>query len=122
MNIIKILIVDDEPMLLDVLSKVLKHHFPGCALDAASDVKSAAAAIKERQYDLVVSDRNMPDGKGTSLIPLVRERSKSTAFVLISSQPQAAPEGEDVFIQKPFTLDAIRKAATDALERRSKEQ
>ncbi len=78
----KILIVDDEPYVLNALSRSLRKegHDILCRPDAAQGL----VAIKEHQIDMVVSDHLMPNMTGLEFLRLVRDRSPDTVRLLLT--------------------------------------
>lgn len=66
---IKVLIIDDEPLILELISKTVETYCPNVSIVAkAENVKSGVAAINEYEPDLVLLDIKMPDGSGFDLI------------------------------------------------------
>jgi len=66
---IKVLIIDDEPIVLELISKTVESYCPNVSIVAkAENVKSGVAAINEHEPDLVLLDIKMPDGSGFDLI------------------------------------------------------
>jgi CheY-like chemotaxis protein len=77
-----IVVVDDDPVLLSVLSEVLKEH--DYAVRTASDGFAALAAIRYRVPDILLSDLNMPRMTGFELLSLVRRRFPTIAVIAMS--------------------------------------
>ena len=65
-----ILVVDDEPDLLDILKDELEYH--GAVVTLASSGNQAFEHIKKTHFDMVISDVRMPDGDGVDLLLRVR--------------------------------------------------
>jgi two-component system, LytTR family, response regulator len=66
---IKAIIIDDEPLVRELISKTVQSYCPNVTLVAmADDVKSGVSAINQYEPDLVLLDIKMPDGSGFDLI------------------------------------------------------
>jgi CheY-like chemotaxis protein len=77
-----IVVVDDNPVLLSVLSEILKEH---CyTVRTASDGFAALAAIRCRVPDILLSDLNMPGMSGFELLSVVRRRFPAIAVIAMS--------------------------------------
>jgi len=77
-----ILIVDDNPLLVSVLSEIFKEC--GSTIRAASDGFEALATIRERVPDVLISDLNMPRMTGFELLLIVRRRFPMIAVIAMS--------------------------------------
>src|SRR5580698_3727451 len=64
-----IVVVDDSPALLSVLSEIFKEH--GYTVRKAADGFEALAVIRDREPDILVSDLNMPGMSGFELLSVV---------------------------------------------------
>ncbi len=108
-----LLIVDDEPEILDILPKYFSHNDYEC--DAAGSVDSAKSLLKENEYDVVITDKNMPTGDGSpegglELIRYIKEHDPSVVVILMTghasleSTISAMKLGAFDYIVKPFDL------------------
>jgi DNA-binding NtrC family response regulator len=100
----KILVVDDEPGVLFLVSKALSRR--GYEVHVASDPLQALELAKgDSSFDLLVSDIVLPGMFGSELPRRVTERSPTTAVVLMSGHVPAdeLPEAAS-FISKPFLV------------------
>jgi len=79
----KILIVDDERSLLEVLRLVFKRQ--GHEVAAASSVKEALKLLQDQLFSLVLSDIKMRDGNGLDLLREIRAESPDTPVVLMTA-------------------------------------
>ena len=121
----RILVVDDEQAIRNVLSLSLKHL--GYSIDLAGSGKEALDLFKkarqagETPYDLVLLDVLMPHLSGAEVFECLRE-IQSDVHVLVMSG-YAAPDvvqgmlahGALAFIQKPFTIDELSLKVREAL-------
>lgn len=117
----KILIVDDEQNIREVLSIFLKDE--GYTVSVAIDGKSALETIKNDIFDLVITDLKMPKVSGFDLLKSIKETSPETVVVIITaygtteSAVEAMKLGAFDYIQKPFKINDIRLIVKNALER-----
>jgi len=99
-----VLVVDDDPGLLTVLSLCL--HAEGCEVREA--VAASEALEKLDRVDVVVVDQRMPAMSGTELIAAARARGYTCRFLVISgkqgAQEEAAEAGAEGFLAKPIGL------------------
>jgi two-component system, NtrC family, response regulator PilR len=118
----KILIVDDEPSMIRVLSLMLKAE--GYEVTATEDSSKAVAWLrdKERAYDLMISDVRMTPVDGMQLLRMARESHPSmrvlmvTAYASDDTVKEAKQLGACDYISKPFRMDQILAAVRVALQ------
>ena len=77
-----IVVVDDDAVLLSVLSELLREH--GYAVRTASDGFAALAVIRDQVPDILLSDLNMPRMTGFELLSVVRRRYPEIAVIAMS--------------------------------------
>ena len=118
----RLLLVDDDEGIRDVLADVFTD--VGFAVDAAEDLKRARARVDGRVYDVVIIDKNLPDGSGLELARYLGEREADCEMVLITghgtkeSAFEAFELGLSDVIPKPFDdLDDLRARVKKVLER-----
>lgn len=117
----KILIVDDEHNIREVLSIFLKDE--GYTVSVAGDGKSALDNIKNDIFNLVITDLKMPKVSGFDLLKSIKETSPETVVVIITaygtteSAVEAMKLGAFDYIQKPFKINDIRLIVKNALEK-----
>ena len=117
----KILVVDDDPAMVSVLSEVLREHRHEVV--PASGSEKAFQLVKEQTPDLVLADIEMPEGKplGLKLLQQVRDYNRSIPTIMITGQAtkeravQALRAGAQDFIEKPFQIDELIKRVDNAL-------
>ena len=109
MGKLKILVVDDEPEWLDILSLLFTRK--GWDVQTALSGEAAWSAMGERSYDLVLCDLSMPDISGISLAKELHKLGNAPAVVLMSSIPGFSLEAWKIqaygFIEKPYTKHDI---------------
>lgn len=105
----KILIVDDEAAIRDLLVEVLADE--GYLVVAASNGRAAVAMVLREQPDLVLMDVMMPelDGPGTVRQLRALPESATVPIVLMSAAHHLAPDSADgvSFVSKPFDLEHL---------------
>lgn len=129
----RILIVDDDQALLQVLPRTVSLRVPSAHVDTASSGQEALARLQEQQYDAVISDIKMPGMDGLALLARVQELQPDTPTLLITGHGehnlaiQALRGGAYDYIQKPVERDnfiaaLLRAVQTCQLRRQVKEQ
>lgn len=116
MDILRCIIVDDEPLPLELLTDYIgKTPFLELA-GAYTNPMEALAAAQASQIDLVFLDIQMPELNGLQFIPLLREKSR---VILTTAYRHFALDGYDLnvidYLLKPIPFDRFLKAATKAL-------
>jgi two-component system, NtrC family, response regulator PilR len=79
----KILVVDDERSMRELLELVLKRS--GYAVHTAENGTSALEQVRQNVYDLMISDVKMPDINGIDLLQMVKEISPETQVIMITA-------------------------------------
>lgn len=116
----RILVVDDEPQMLEFLSEVLRER--GADPNPASSSVKAAELVNQEKFDAVFLDWMMPEMDGLRLAQEVRQ-SKSNSLcpiVMITGNPepdairQCFRAGINFFLQKPVAVEQIQNLVTSA--------
>lgn len=110
-----ILIVDDEPDLLDVIEVAL--NLGGYEVTRAKDGRQAWEMLHVETPSLILSDYWMPRMNGSELFDLVRnfDQSRNTPFIFMSSTPELIRSiGKYSILRKPFQFDTLM-SKVDAL-------
>lgn len=116
-----ILVVDDDPEIVDILTDLLE--LRGYGVGSAANGALALKELDRQDYDLMLTDINMPVMNGMELIRLVHEREKApviiviTAYASIQSAIDAIKHGVYDYITKPFKFEIVTNAVEKALER-----
>lgn len=106
----KILVVDDDPNLLDLLMDTL--NTIGYRAEGVSNGVEALSRIKKEQFQMVISDIKMPEMDGVQLLKKIRELVPSMPVLFISgyAEPEligrASPDG---FLAKPFRINLLEE-------------
>ena len=111
-----VLIVDDEPTILDLLRDVLEDE--GIAVLTAANGAAALALIRRTPVALVLTDLMMPRLTGTELARQLHSDPQTTKIPLILMSAISPQQGGDTFvamIQKPFSVDSVVKVVRQFL-------
>jgi len=118
----RILVVDDEEQMRDLLAKVLERK--GYQVSVCGDGTEALALLEREPADLVITDVRMPGLNGMEALRAIKELNPEivvlimTAFGSIDQAVQAVKEGAYDYINKPFKIDEILLTIEKALEER----
>ena len=102
----RVLVVDDEPMVLDVLTRYLARE--GFGVDTAEDGEAAMAKFEANHPDLVLLDLMLPRLDGLEVFRRIRDRN-TTAVIMLSAKGEETDRvvglelGADDYITKPFS-------------------
>jgi two-component system, NtrC family, response regulator PilR len=115
-----VLVVDDEPDLCELLSITLQR------MDlnprTANDVAAAQRLLKAEQFDLCLTDMQLPDGDGLDLVKWIQQYSPSVPVAVITAHGnmetavRALKLGAFDFVSKPLDLTGLRKLVAAAIK------
>jgi DNA-binding response OmpR family regulator len=120
----KILLVEDDPEMAEALRTALSRH--DFVLTAVADLAMAREAIAVERYDVVLIDRQLPDGDGSTLLAEIRQTSNPPRSIIISAMGSTRDRiaglngGADDYLPKPFEVDELI-ARLNAVARRTPE-
>jgi PAS domain S-box-containing protein len=105
----RVLIVDDEPTILDVMEEFLTSE--GYAVKCVSTVGAAIEALQQQPFDLVFTDYLLKSEKGSEVVNFCRSRFARDAcrVFVMSGYAEERPQNADGYINKPFGLQEIRE-------------
>ena len=116
---LRILIVDDQADMREVMAQELAH--AGYVIEAHESAASALAALEGGQWDVVLTDLVMPGIDGMQFLKEIRTRNAEISVILITGNGtvnlavDAMREGASDFLQKPFAFNEL-KARLDRVE------
>lgn len=119
----KILVVDDEASIREFLQIMLKRE--RMQVDLAENGKLAWEKVQNEEYDLIISDIQMPEMSGIELLAKVKERDPNalmlmiTAFGSTETAVEAMKLGAFDYLTKPFKIEDVKIRITKALENRN---
>lgn len=126
MNRGRILVVDDEEDLRDMLAFLLEGD--GFEVETADGGLSALAVARRRRFDLAVTDMKMPGMNGIETLAALKEVDPSIEVVVLTgyASEQTAAEclrrGAYGYLRKPFELDDLRVLIHRALARHREDE
>ena len=121
MEKIKALVIDDEQVVLDSVSKILTAE--NYEVDVSLSGRGGLDWAIQRQYDIVLTDIRMPDIGGMRVLMYIKRAKPSlpvamiTAYATVRSAAQAMKLGAANYLEKPFTPDQLLEAVASALDK-----
>ena len=118
----KILVIDDELGIRQGCRRVLGPQ--GFIVETAATLQEGVQKVQAGDFDLVLLDVMLPDGRGINLLATIRERDPDTVPVIITGYAtvemavNAIKQGAYDFISKPFTSDLLLMTVNQGLEKR----
>jgi DNA-binding NtrC family response regulator len=118
----RVLVVDDEEVMRDVLGTLLSRE--EYVVDLAATGAQALEAVRDGEPDVVLLDLMLPDMDGLEVLQGIRGREDAPAAIVLTAYPsieravQAVRLGAFNFIEKPFKNDNILQQVKIALEQR----
>lgn len=114
----KVLIADDEQIILDLLERVLSRE--GYRVSTVRLPGEAIDDIRSGRYDLAIADAGLWRSDGRELLSLIRQADSRTAIVIMTGYPEEAilrfaRDHADGFLQKPFALERLLAVVRTAL-------
>lgn len=117
----KLLIVDDEPDMLKLLSMIIKEKTPYEVVTTNNPLE-ALEFVKKDNFDLVIADLKMPGLDGIELLDAIKRVDENipviiiTAYGTVESATEAIQKGGFDFISKPFRKEQILFTIDKALK------
>ena len=118
----KILIIDDEKSVLDMLNVVFKKE--GYRVKASLSAQKALELIDKEDFDLILSDIRLPQISGMELLRQVKEKKPDipvimiTAYGTIKQAVEALKAGAIDYVLKPFDVEELKIIVSQGLEKR----
>ena len=122
MNDQRILVVDDEPSIVDAVATALRYE--GYDVEEATSGRAALSAVARAEPDLVILDWMLPDLEGIEAGRRIRSQGFKTAILFLTAKDatenkvEALRAGGDDYVTKPFSLAEV-VARVQAILRRS---
>ncbi len=111
----RILVVDDEPVVVKTLSKAIRRQ--GFDVVSAADGEEALEKVRSTKPDLVILDIQMPKLDGTEVLQRIKGSPETASLPVIMLTAKAGDEdilkgykyGANYYIPKPFKMDEVLK-------------
>lgn len=119
-NVPRVLVVDDEPDILELLELALIRM--GLQADRACNVGEAIRQLNGQYYDLCLTDMRLPDGNGLEVLRHISERNMDVPVVVITAHGNmenaisALKAGAFDYLSKPVALDQLRTLVKSVLK------
>ena len=116
MENVNVVIVDDNPMILNTLDEVMSSEAGLSVIGRADNGKDAIDMIKDTQPDVVLLDLVMPQMDGITVVENIKKKTsmlKNPAFIILSAvggeqmTEEAFQAGANYFLMKPFDKDIL---------------
>ena len=120
-----ILIVEDSPTMRSLLSASLEELDGQIKITQVASGFEALRCLPREQYDLIVTDINMPDINGLELVSFVKSNDsyRDIPLIIVSTESSERDRdkglelGADAYLVKPFEPDALRDLVREMLDR-----
>jgi len=121
----KVLLVDDEPSLRDLVTAVIQRDFQVTEAESGAALQKAFA---DAQPDVVVLDVKLRDANGLELLPLIKKRWPDTEVIMLTGEGtmamamEAGRLGAYTFLSKPFETEKLLADVKCAFDRKQQNQ
>jgi DNA-binding response OmpR family regulator len=122
---LNILLIEDEPRIADFVKHGLEAS--GCAVSHASDGELGLAAVRAREFSVIVLDAMLPKLDGFELLRLMRQDGNTTPVIMLSAKVDLPyrllgfETGADDYLPKPFFMEELVARVKAVLHRHSSE-
>ena len=121
----KILIIEDEPSLRELIQRSLEKE--RYVVEAAADFQSGLRKIEDYDYDCVLLDIMLPDGNGLNLLEQLKKTHKRENVIIISAKDSLDDKvlglelGADDYLPKPFHLAELNARIKSVIRRQRRD-
>lgn len=121
----KLLIVEDEPSLREIMVRTLRGE--RYVVEEAADYASALAKLEDYDYDCILLDIMLPGGSGLRLLERLKELRKSAGVIIISARDSLDDKveglelGADDYLAKPFHLAELSARIRSVIRRHQRD-
>src|SRR5215813_12095893 len=113
---VRILIVDDEPMMADSLKQNLIEE--GYVVDTAPTGAAAIELFDQGGHHLAICDLQLPDMDGLEVMRHMKDARPNTEVIVVTGYGTVQKAGAFYFVEKPFDFEELQPLVEKALERR----
>ena len=112
----KILVVEDEPLLCEMTAEYLSAD--GHSVERAADGRAGLEKFQAGRFDLVITDRAMPQMSGDQLTAAIKTSSRRTPVIMLTGfgdldETTGQPDAADFVLSKPITRSDLREAVAN---------
>jgi DNA-binding NtrC family response regulator len=118
----RLLIVDDEPDMLDFLDRVFRREYE---VLRAQSVEEALTRFEKGPLDVIVTDRRMPRRSGLELLEIAAQKQPQAVRVLLTGYADSLVDEKvaqwrlvDAWVSKPIDSNALKESIKQAIEKR----
>jgi DNA-binding response OmpR family regulator len=110
-GVLRILLVEDEPEMAAALGAALKNY--DMVVDHFSTLADAEEAVSLNAYGAILLDRQLPDGDGLTLIPMLRAKGLGVPVIVLTARGDLVDRvaglngGADDYLGKPFAVEEL---------------
>lgn len=121
MNSRAILVVEDEPDILNLLQLLIRLWTTEYELLPAKNGQAALAYLNNRSIPLVITDYSMPGMDGLQLTAAIKAQNPATQVILVTAYPtltlyeEAKAKGVDYYLTKPIQVERLEQSVRAAL-------
>jgi two-component system OmpR family response regulator len=118
---VRVLVVDDEPSIVDVISMALRHH--GFGVEAAGTGREALERVRQWRPHVMVLDVMLPDMEGFEVARRLSAEHAGIPILFLSARDSTADKvhglttGGDDYVTKPFSLEELIARLRNILRR-----
>lgn len=120
---IKVLVVDDEEDLRDIIATNLERN--GFTVSCAAGVEEALKTMKAEVFDVILTDIRMPKLSGLHLLETIKKMNRHSPKVILMTgyadvtESEAIEQGADGFVTKPFDRSTLVRMLKESVARKS---
>jgi len=117
----RILVVDDEEVIRELLSEILMDE--GYEVDTAKEGNEAMEKIKRLPFELVITDIRMPGLNGMEILRETKKKNPSIEVIIITGygtpeiEAEAIAQGASGYINKPININQIRNMVAEVFKK-----
>ena len=118
---LRVMLVDDEAVFLEVISELLGNG--GHEVDNFESAEAAVNAFGSKPYDLVITDRAMPNMTGDALAKKIKSQSPNTPIIMVTGfgdimdSSEDPPKYVDLLLAKPVPLNTLNQRILELVDR-----
>lgn len=122
-NNVSLLYVEDEPVVRELIQKIISLQFPAMKIHTAENGKVGLELFKKASPDIVLTDIDLPMLDGISMLYEIRTINSETEIIILSGREKTLHDSDCVnigisnYLQKPVPHEVLCGALKDSLDR-----